>query len=327
MVYCQMDDVLRHYPKDIQRALDNLPEDLNKTYERTLRKIDDQKREYAKRLFQCLSVSKRPLRVEELADIFAVQFDVTSPGSFDKASRPRNAESAVLTACSCLITTVSQGRKPCSPLLAFHRQGIPDIGAARKCRRTSFILSHPPEPAHTTLAHASLSVLLELDDKSDRDTIGRFPLALYAARHWVDHAQHSDVSSNSHIQKLMERLFDPTKSHFAAWVWLYDIDRHWMEPTSTIHPTRPEAGPLYYASLCGFHRLVEHLVSAHSSDVRSRGGSHTTPLHAALVMGNLEVASLLIETGADPNSCDDLGRVPLHLVSQGRQLVRGGIVT
>jgi len=28
----------------------------------------------------------------------------------------------------------------------------------------------------------------------------------------------------------MERLFDPTKSHFAAWVWLYDIDRHWVEP-------------------------------------------------------------------------------------------------
>jgi hypothetical protein len=87
-----MDNVLRCYSNDIQGALDDLPEDLDETYERTLRNIDNQKRKYAKRLLQCLSVSVRPLRVEELADIFAVQFDVTSPRSFNKASRPRNAE-------------------------------------------------------------------------------------------------------------------------------------------------------------------------------------------------------------------------------------------
>jgi hypothetical protein len=98
-------------------------------------------------------------------------------------------------------------------------------------------------------------------------------------------------------------------------------------PCPTIHPTRPEAGPLYYASLCGFHGLVERLVSAHSSDVKSRGGSHTTPLHAASVMGHLEVASLLIKNGADPNSRDSLDKVPLHLVSQGRTARHGAVIT
>jgi ankyrin repeat protein len=98
----------------------------------------------------------------------------------------------------------------------------------------------------------------------------------------------------------MERLFDPARPHFAAWVWLYDIDRHWTEPMSTTHPTRPEAAPLYYASLCGFRGLVEHLITAHSSDVNSRGGSHTTPLHAASVKGHIDVASLLLKSGADP---------------------------
>ncbi len=85
--------------------------------------------------------------------------------------------------------------------------------------------------------------------------------------------------------------------------------------------TQPEAVPLYHASLCGFRGLVEHLINTHSSQVNIRGGSHTTPLHAASVKGHLEVASLLLESGADPNSRDHLGRVPLHRVSQGGQLV------
>ena len=90
---------------------------------------------------------------------------------------------------------------------------------------------------------------------------------------------------------------------------------------STIHPTRPDGVPLYYASLCGFRGLVEHLITAHSGDVNSRGGFHTTPLHAAAVKGHLEVASLLLESGADLDSRDILDRVPLHQVSQGGQLI------
>src|SRR6266852_4824151 len=119
----------------------------------------------------------------------------------------------------------------------------------------------------------------------------------------------------------MKGLFDPTKPHFAAWVWLYDIDRYWTERMPTMYPTRPEAVPLYYASLCGFRHLVEHLVVAHSQDVNGQGGSHTTPFHAASVKAHSDVASLLLRNGAHPDSRDHLGRVPLHRVSQGGQLV------
>jgi ankyrin repeat protein len=75
--------------------------------------------------------------------------------------------------------------------------------------------------------------------------------------------------------------------------------------------------------LCGFAGLAEHLIvaHAHSPDVNSRGGSHTTALHAASVKGHLKVTSLLLKNGADPDSRDHLGRVPLHRVSQGGQSV------
>ena len=51
--------------------------------------------------------------------------------------------------------------------------------------------------------------------------------------------------------------------------------------------------PLYYASLCGFRGLVEHLIASHSPDVNSRGGFHTTPLHAASAKGFLKVVQML----------------------------------
>ena len=71
-----------------------------------LSSIDDEKREYAQRLFRCLAVSIRPLRVEELADILAVKFDEEESPIFDADWRPPDAEEAVFSACSSLIATV-----------------------------------------------------------------------------------------------------------------------------------------------------------------------------------------------------------------------------
>src|SRR5229473_312817 len=317
-VVCQVDCLCRCFPASIRSVLADLPEGLDETYSRALLGIDKQKRKYAHRLFQCLLASIRPLRVEELAEIFAVHFDGTATPLFNKNFRPADAGEAVLSACTSLIAIVDrEGRK----VVQFAHFSVKEYLTSERLATSEERLSYYhilPEPAHTVLAHTSLSVLLELDDKIDRDTIGHFPLALYAARYWVEHAQFRDVSSQ--IQEVMERLFDPARSHFVAWVWLCDIDNY-GKPMSTIHPTRPEGVPLYYASLCGFHGLVEYSITAHSGDVNSRGGLHMTPLHAAAVKGHLEVASLLLKSGADPNSGDNVGRVPLHRVSQGGELV------
>src|SRR5712692_9396338 len=106
-----MDHVLDSYSSDIQDVLDDLPEDLDETYERTLRGIDNKKRRYAQRLFQCLLVSIRPLRVEELAAILPGRVDATAPTTLRNDSRPSDAKGLVLSACASLITIANQGGK------------------------------------------------------------------------------------------------------------------------------------------------------------------------------------------------------------------------
>jgi len=43
-------------------------------------------------------------------------------------------------------------------------------------------------------AQACLGVLLGLDDSTRETSVQRFPLAEYAAEHWVDHALFEDMS-------------------------------------------------------------------------------------------------------------------------------------
>src|ERR1700730_10960499 len=74
-VYCQLETLRRCFPTVIRRALDELPEALDETYERTLLGIEKEKREFAHRLFQCLTVAVRPLRVDELAEVLAIRFE------------------------------------------------------------------------------------------------------------------------------------------------------------------------------------------------------------------------------------------------------------
>jgi hypothetical protein len=52
--------------------LDELPETLDETYERALQSIDKEKREFAHRIFQCLTVAIRPLRVDEFVEVLAI---------------------------------------------------------------------------------------------------------------------------------------------------------------------------------------------------------------------------------------------------------------
>ncbi len=315
---CQLDALRRCFPSGIRHALNELPKSLDETYDRILLGIAEERQEYAQRLFRCLAESIRPLCVEELAEVLAIRFDAGEVPNYNVNWRLQNAEEAVLSACSSLITIVDADT---SRIVQFSHFSVKEyLTSGRLANAEKHISQYHivPHSAHTTLAQASLSVLLALDDQIDKERMKDFPLAVYAAHYWVDHAQFEDVCSR--IKVAMEQLFDPAEPHFSAWVWIYDIDHRFREMMFDARPTRPEAAPLYYATLCGFRDLVEHLIVTYPRDIHAMGGVHVTALHTAIVKGNIEIMKLLLDHGADVAvlGCEDF--TPLREASRRGRL-------
>ena len=303
----------RCFPQTLRRTLDDLPKTLDETYERALQSIDEEKWRYAYRLLQCLTVSVRSLRVEELAEVLAIQLDAEEIPEFSADWRPEDVEDAVLSACSSLISVVTVDDVRA---VQFSHFTVKEFLTSKRLANSKHVSRYHIllQPAHTFLARACLSVLLNLDDDIDKTRIEEFPLARYAAEHWVDHAQFEDVSQ--HIQDGIGRLFDRDKPHFAAWVWVYDIDDPFGLHMYHTHPEKPDGSPLYYAALCGLYNMTERLIISYPQDVNSRGGQRATPLHAALGKQRLEIVQLLLEHGADVIAKDNEKRAPVHIASQ-----------
>ena len=310
---------MRHcFPSAIRPALDDLPEGLDETYDRILLGIARERQEYARRLLHCLTASIRPLRVEELAEILAIKFDEGTLPKYDMNWRPENSEEAVLLACSSLITIITAGEER---VVQFSHYSVKEyLTSARLANAGKHLSRHHilPHSAHTILAQASLSVLLALDEQVDKKSVTKYPLTIYAARYWIDHAQFDDVSSS--IEDEMERLFDSSKPHFATWIWIYDIDYPFREILFAPRPTQPEVVPLYYATLCGFCGIVKHLIMTYPQDINARGGYYVTPLHAAVDKGNVDVTMLLLENGADVTAWNHHTKTPLHEASRKSNL-------
>jgi hypothetical protein len=310
-------------PSSIRKALNELPTTLDETYERALDGIPKEKRQHAHRLFQCLVVAIRPLRVEELAEVFAIEFEADTGPSLKEGWRPESPEDAVLSACSTLIAVIEDKG---SKIVQFSYFSVKEHLTSDRLRTSEMgnIRQYytPLDAAHTILAQACLTVLLQLDEIVDKERVKTFPLAFYAARHWVDHAKYEDVGSR--IQDAMEQLFDPSKPYLASWSWIHEVDFWGPGPLKTIdtlgeRPTRPNSTALYYAVICRFSGLASYLIITHAEDVNAECFSGRTPLIAASYLGLFDIADLLLQHNADVNASNVDDWTPLHYSSESEQ--------
>jgi ankyrin repeat protein len=262
-----------------------------------LREINKANREHAHRLLHCLTIAVRPLRVAELAEVLAIDFDAVRQGSIPELNpdwRWADQHQAVLSTCSSLVAIVDDGY---SQVVQFSHFSVKEFLTSDRLARSSGDVSRYHillETAHTLLAQACLGVLLRLNHDVDEDNARDIPLAEYAARYWIDHAQFGKVSC--HIQETMEFFFDTDKPHWAAWIRVYNIDKHWGFYSSYGVDV---ASLLYYAALCGFYDLVGHFICKYPEHLNARGGLLVTPLVAALYGKHFRVAELLLQHGAE----------------------------
>ncbi|KAH9034405.1 hypothetical protein EDB83DRAFT_2525240 [Lactarius deliciosus] len=312
-VFCQL-EALRHcFPPNLRQFLNELPETLDETYERILRGINKAQKDNAHRLLQCLAVAVRPLRVEELAELLAFDFQASRGGGIPKLKddwRWDDQEEAVLSTCSSLIVVVPDGR---SRVVQFSHFSVKEYLTSPRLARSDREVSRfyiDLDAAHTVLVQACLGTLLRLDKHADNGAKG-LPLVEYAAQHWVDHARSEELSSR--IRDGIDDLFNTSKPHFAAWLWAHDMDEYW--DYFSHEPPQGVGSPLYYAALCGFYDLAERLIMEHPDQVNQGGGRLLAPLPAALHKGHFRVANLLREHGADVDIRGQHNRTPLYTAS------------
>jgi len=320
-VDCQVVHICDCTPAGIRHALDELPETLDETYERTLRGIKKANRKLAHRMFQFVSVASRPLHVKELADLLAFDFEAGIIPKFNEDCRLGDPADAVLSTCSTLLAIVNDEG---SPVIQFSHFSVKEFLTSTRLAETSDIISRryhiSMTPAHTLVAQACLGILLHLDNDVTSDSLNGFPLAEYAAEHWIDHARFKGVSRS--VEDGMKQLLDPSKSHLAICVWIYDpaVPR-WQQMTRNETPLPLPQTSLHYAASWGLHSVAEFLIIECSQDVCSRDSTDNgTPLHLASRNGHAKVACKLIERGADLTAQNNVGWTPLHLASYWEQV-------
>ena len=286
-----------------------------------MEEIDEQNWEYAHRLFQCVAAASRPLRVEELAEFLAFDFEAGSTPTFLADWRSEDPENEVLSICSTLLVVVKRRRG--SPVIQFAHFSVKEYLTSARLARTKTTISRfhvSMTPAHTIVAQACLAVLLHLDENITKGSLKEFPLAGYAAEHWVVHSRFEYVSSK--VQDGMKRLFDPSKIHLSVWLWICDPEAPWRRSQRSKRPEKPRATPLHYAAVCNTHEIATFLIVEHSQDVNALGfddeetplldSAGYTPLHSASKAGRLTVARVLLSHGADVTAQSEDNETPLH---------------
>ena len=231
--------------------------------------------------------------------------------------------SAVLSACSSLIAIIDdQGSK----IVQFSHFSVKEYMTSDRLQTSDigYVCDYyiPLESANTLLARACMAVLLQLDEKVDREQVATFPLSDYASKHWLDHAKIENVQSQ--IEDDLKHLFDPTRPHLRACIWVHEVDvkynPHRDAHSAAKQPPPLRATPLYYAVLCGFSELAKWLIMAHAEDVNAECYDERTPLHAASQEGHVDAVHVLLDHGAYVNPQDDTNWTPLHFASTGGHL-------
>ncbi|KAA6412672.1 MAG: hypothetical protein FRX48_03664 [Lasallia pustulata] len=212
---CQL-DVLQncHRLPILRKALESLPETLDETYARILRKISEEDSHDAIKILQWLTYSSRPLRIEELAEIVAV--NINGSPWFDHTAR-FPAKEDVLAICSSLVAVedvrIEDNDLGRDKYLLREQYGSTLVNPIQIVRLAHFSVKEylvskrirdqaaataryaiQEIQANQFIAAACLAYLLQFNqhDSLTSQTLEDFPLARYAAMYWLRHTRKVD---------------------------------------------------------------------------------------------------------------------------------------
>jgi ankyrin repeat protein len=288
----------------LRKALKSLPKTLDDTYARILCDIDEEYSQDAFKILQWLAYSARPLQIEEVAEVIAV--DIKDDPRFDPGNRLREPRD-ILTICSSLVTTAASiietrgGNSYEIEELRLAHFSVKEYLISDRIRTGPAAQYTIEERAEEHIAQTCLIYLLYFRGPIvlTSNNVAEFRLASYAAEYWTQHARVAKKDTDR-INQLSIELFRSESDAYVNWIRLFDLDggSRYVNMRKSLEDF---ASPLYYASLAGLVKSARHLLET-GADVNVQGGKSGNALQAASLGGHEGVVRLLLEKGAHVNA-------------------------
>jgi hypothetical protein len=311
----------------IRKALAaGLPKNLEQTYDQILSQIDEFYQAEVMKTLQAITVTVKPLTLEEVVEILAANLDSTPP-IFELDSRlldPRN----ILSMCSPLVATFTVpqwskigrlGQLRSGSVLRLAHASVADY--LTQSKYTSHSEFHFTKlSARLFMAQVCLVYLMNPEFSNGHDRrqfkprLDAYPLIKHCASHWPKYLQRESDDPEDHIDQKTKDILQaflatskmPNGGNFAFWVGT-------LIPASPLNYIQ-KTQPLYYAASFGLTEVVRIILETEKDiDIDAFGGrAHASALHVATYREHIDVVRLLLEKGADPNLPNNVGETPYY---------------
>ena len=300
----------------LRKALVELPPTLDETYDRILCAIDNDHSTYALRILHWLAFSARPLLIEEVAEVVAI--DPERDPAFDKEQVLEDPLDA-LTVCSSLLSVsneegpsskeeedslpeeMERPSKPSRRVVALAHYSVKEYLISDRIQGRAALYSLQCTTSNAFIAKCCLGYLLQFQRPCNfcNKTIAMYNLARYSAEFWIIHAR-AAAQNDEAMNRLIMKLFSLQDGTYLNWTRIYNLESPLEGPTFRRREDVP--APLYNASMAGLTEIVGCLINEVGADVNAQGGHYGTALRAASSRGHDKVVELLLDKGAEINA-------------------------
>jgi ankyrin repeat domain-containing protein 50 len=252
-------------PQELRQALTTMPKGLNDTYAQILTRISDDDYEVAMRILHWLLFSARPLYIEELAELAAMDMSAEPFEDIERLWDPAD----VLNICPNLLTTVEEhttdSEEEPKLLVRLAHISIREYLLSREILKGSAARFHIEEPrSHASITDCCLMYLRLVKD-SVPEAAETLPLAIYAATNWL-----------FHYEKVPETATETHSIVFDFFTHQMNIYSKWISYLSSATPPRFNReligpiplSPLEVASTYGLVTVLRMML--HSDDIDTK---------------------------------------------------------
>ncbi|CAD6563814.1 MAG: hypothetical protein ASARMPREDX12_000073 [Alectoria sarmentosa] len=319
--------------RKVKAALRSLPEELDRTYEQVLQRIQAQDPDrvgLALKVLGWIHHAARPLGTRELQHALAVE---SGDSQFDEDGIPDIG--LVLSVCAGIVEVREN-----------NTMGLVHYTAQEYLKRRAVDLfpDAQMEIATTCLIYLSFDEFAQgpsPNDKAFDDRMELCPLLPYASRYWVRHArgnleagikalalaflkQDSKVASSTQVSEAFESrhpMYSQRFRHNVRGLWfaasngLYDLTVALLEDAASIEAEDFEGERSLHRAAINGHYDITLLLLEHQANVHAMSHSGATALHYAATHGHQQIVRLLTEKGAVVGACDKKGWTALHLAA------------